>query len=115
MYEISPEHNWIKRMINHLNSIIRTNLGIQYQSSFYFDEQLQSTGMVTRDRKKSSTQYVPKKAKKLQKSQSVLLDNYTMTTEQDLRISNNSKRELSKLNILHSYLSNRNYKGGNFG
>jgi hypothetical protein len=102
MYDISPEHNWIKRMLSHLKSIIRTNLGIQFQSSFYFDEQLQLPGIVFQERSMAKAQYAPKKHMKPMKSQSLMNDCITLTSEQDLKISGSTRKEDCKY-PLYSY------------
>lgn len=46
---MSPDHEWIKRMIGHFNNIIRVNLGIQFQSSYHFSGQMFNSGIEARE------------------------------------------------------------------
>ena len=113
MQKMSPEHEWIKRMVGHLSNIIKSNLGIQFQSSYYFHYQTLHTGLdFEEERKQSKTVYEPPKAKrnKATVSQSVYVEDVTVDTEQGLNYTHNTSDQQKKHKLDKSLLDDTGYE-----
>lgn len=110
MQKMDSEKAWIAKMIKHLEYIIKNNLGIQFQSSFYFHGRVEASGLQCYPKHKSAKLGYEEKSKRHMSSQSMLIEDNTRNTSQDIHTSQDVRKKFKELGLDNTGLDDTGYE-----